>query len=152
MRCPHCGTVEDKVVESRTLANGDAIRRRRECISCGYSEAPPTACPKCGSINAGYRGEKGRTGRNAAALQNRNDRHSARHSNGRQRIELSRSAPCRRRIRRHGPSPARLPRRRAHLFIDCSGCRVRRALLPRRQSYCSNAKDGRPCHHPLLRP
>jgi len=36
MRCPHCGTVEDKVVESRTLANGDAVRRRRECISCGY--------------------------------------------------------------------------------------------------------------------
>jgi transcriptional repressor NrdR len=36
MRCPHCGTIEDKVVESRTLANGDAIRRRRECISCGY--------------------------------------------------------------------------------------------------------------------
>ncbi|MDR2922848.1 MAG: transcriptional regulator NrdR [Treponema sp.] len=36
MRCPHCGTVEDKVVDSRTLANGDAIRRRRECISCGY--------------------------------------------------------------------------------------------------------------------
>ena len=36
MRCPHCGTVEDKVVESRTLANGDAVRRRRECISCGF--------------------------------------------------------------------------------------------------------------------
>jgi len=36
MRCPHCGTVEDKVVESRTLANGDAIRRRRECVNCGY--------------------------------------------------------------------------------------------------------------------
>ncbi|MCL2067896.1 MAG: transcriptional regulator NrdR [Treponema sp.] len=36
MRCPHCGTIEDKVVESRTLANGDAIRRRRECISCSY--------------------------------------------------------------------------------------------------------------------
>ena len=36
MRCPHCGTIEDKVVESRSLANGDAIRRRRECISCGY--------------------------------------------------------------------------------------------------------------------
>ncbi len=36
MRCPHCGTIEDKVVESRTLANGDAVRRRRECISCGY--------------------------------------------------------------------------------------------------------------------
>jgi transcriptional repressor NrdR len=36
MRCPHCGTVEDKVIESRSLANGDAVRRRRECISCGY--------------------------------------------------------------------------------------------------------------------
>jgi len=36
MRCPHCGTIEDKVVESRTLANGDAVRRRRECISCNY--------------------------------------------------------------------------------------------------------------------
>lgn len=36
MRCPHCGTIEDKVIESRTLANGDAVRRRRECISCSY--------------------------------------------------------------------------------------------------------------------
>jgi len=36
MRCPHCGNFDDKVIESRTLANGDAIRRRRECISCGY--------------------------------------------------------------------------------------------------------------------
>lgn len=35
MRCPHCGSNEDKVVESRTLANGDAIRRRRECTGCG---------------------------------------------------------------------------------------------------------------------
>jgi len=36
MRCPHCGTVEDRVIESRTLANGDAVRRRRECINCNY--------------------------------------------------------------------------------------------------------------------
>jgi transcriptional repressor NrdR len=36
MRCPHCGNVEDKVIESRTLANGDAVRRRRECINCNY--------------------------------------------------------------------------------------------------------------------
>ena len=35
MRCPHCGSFDDRVVESRTLANGDAIRRRRECTSCG---------------------------------------------------------------------------------------------------------------------
>ena len=36
MRCPHCGSIDDKVIESRTLANGDAIRRRRECSGCGY--------------------------------------------------------------------------------------------------------------------
>lgn len=36
MRCPHCGGIDDKVVESRTLANGDSVRRRRECNSCGY--------------------------------------------------------------------------------------------------------------------
>ena len=36
MRCPHCGSIDDKVVESRTLANGEAIRRRRECEKCGY--------------------------------------------------------------------------------------------------------------------
>jgi transcriptional repressor NrdR len=36
MRCPHCGNIDDKVIESRTLANGDAIRRRRECVNCGY--------------------------------------------------------------------------------------------------------------------
>ena len=36
MRCPHCGNIDDKVVESRTLANGEAVRRRRECEKCGY--------------------------------------------------------------------------------------------------------------------
>ncbi len=36
MRCPHCGSFDDKVIESRTLANGDSIRRRRECIGCTY--------------------------------------------------------------------------------------------------------------------
>ncbi len=36
MRCPHCGSFDDKVIESRTLANGEATRRRRECTSCGY--------------------------------------------------------------------------------------------------------------------
>lgn len=36
MRCPHCGSFDDKVIESRTLANGESIRRRRECIPCGY--------------------------------------------------------------------------------------------------------------------
>ncbi len=36
MRCPYCGSLDDKVIESRTMANGEAIRRRRECVSCGY--------------------------------------------------------------------------------------------------------------------
>lgn len=36
MRCPHCETCEDKVIESRMLANGESIRRRRECLKCGY--------------------------------------------------------------------------------------------------------------------
>jgi transcriptional repressor NrdR len=36
MRCPHCGNCDDKVTESRILAKGEAIRRRRECNGCGY--------------------------------------------------------------------------------------------------------------------
>lgn len=36
MRCPYCGGLEDKVIESRTMANGESIRRRRECLACGY--------------------------------------------------------------------------------------------------------------------
>ena len=34
MKCPHCSSLEDKVVESRTLAEGTAVRRRRECLAC----------------------------------------------------------------------------------------------------------------------
>lgn len=36
MRCPYCGSLDDKVLESRTMANGESIRRRRECVSCGF--------------------------------------------------------------------------------------------------------------------
>lgn len=35
MRCPYCGSLEDKVLESRTMSNGETIRRRRECVGCG---------------------------------------------------------------------------------------------------------------------
>jgi len=35
MRCPFCGHVEDKVVDSREAKIGDTIRRRRECAKCG---------------------------------------------------------------------------------------------------------------------
>jgi transcriptional repressor NrdR len=35
MRCPFCAHIEDKVVDSREAKDGDSIRRRRECLSCG---------------------------------------------------------------------------------------------------------------------
>ena len=36
MRCPNCGNLDDKVIESRAIASGSSIRRRRECDTCGY--------------------------------------------------------------------------------------------------------------------
>ena len=35
MKCPFCANVENKVIDSRISKDGDAIRRRRECIGCG---------------------------------------------------------------------------------------------------------------------
>ncbi|MCY7374796.1 MAG: transcriptional regulator NrdR [Pyrinomonadaceae bacterium] len=34
MKCPFCGFLEDKVVDSREAKDGDSIRRRRECLQC----------------------------------------------------------------------------------------------------------------------
>jgi transcriptional repressor NrdR len=34
MKCPFCGHLGDKVVDSRESKEGDAIRRRRECLAC----------------------------------------------------------------------------------------------------------------------
>lgn len=34
MKCPFCGHLENKVVDSRLRREGDVIRRRRECLSC----------------------------------------------------------------------------------------------------------------------
>lgn len=34
MKCPFCGHMEDKVIDSRPTEEGSAIRRRRECIKC----------------------------------------------------------------------------------------------------------------------
>lgn len=34
MKCPFCNNMEDKVVDSRESKEGDAIRRRRECLVC----------------------------------------------------------------------------------------------------------------------
>jgi len=35
VRCPACAHLDDKVVDSRQSDDGDAIRRRRECLACG---------------------------------------------------------------------------------------------------------------------
>ena len=35
MKCPYCGNLGDKVVDSRESKEGEVIRRRRECLSCG---------------------------------------------------------------------------------------------------------------------
>src|SRR6266540_3981339 len=34
MRCPYCGHLEDRVVDSREAQDGQATRRRRECLGC----------------------------------------------------------------------------------------------------------------------
>jgi transcriptional repressor NrdR len=36
MRCPKCGCQDDKVIDSRASREGATIRRRRECVGCGY--------------------------------------------------------------------------------------------------------------------
>lgn len=34
MKCPKCGNEENKVVDSRSVQDGHAVRRRRECLRC----------------------------------------------------------------------------------------------------------------------
>ena len=36
MRCPSCGHLESKVVDSRPSEDGSSIRRRRECLECRH--------------------------------------------------------------------------------------------------------------------
>ena len=35
MKCPYCAFEESKVIDSRPADDGERIRRRRECLSCG---------------------------------------------------------------------------------------------------------------------
>lgn len=35
MKCPYCGFLKDRVVDSRESRDGDSIRRRRQCLNCG---------------------------------------------------------------------------------------------------------------------
>ncbi|NIM18886.1 MAG: transcriptional repressor NrdR [Candidatus Latescibacteria bacterium] len=69
MRCPHCEYNEDKVVDSRTIKEGSAIRRRRECLNCGkrfttyeYIERAPLMVVKRDGRREVYSREKLLTG------------------------------------------------------------------------------------------
>lgn len=35
VRCPSCSSMDDRVVDSREVEDGAAVRRRRECLGCG---------------------------------------------------------------------------------------------------------------------
>ena len=35
MKCPYCGELESKVIDSRPTEDGEKFRRRRECLRCG---------------------------------------------------------------------------------------------------------------------
>lgn len=36
MRCPKCSATDDRVIDSRSVRGGSAIRRRRVCNACGH--------------------------------------------------------------------------------------------------------------------
>lgn len=55
MKCPFCSHDDDKVVDSRAIRDGAAVRRRRECLKCGrryttyeYVEIPLTVIKEDG--------------------------------------------------------------------------------------------------------
>jgi transcriptional repressor NrdR len=65
MKCPECGFHDDKVVDSRTTKEGEAIRRRRECLQCNkryttyeYIERVPLVVVKKGGQREQYNREK----------------------------------------------------------------------------------------------
>ena len=69
MKCPECGHEEDKVVDSRTTKEGEAIRRRRECLKCArrfttyeYIERVPLMVIKKDGRREPYNREKLLTG------------------------------------------------------------------------------------------
>jgi transcriptional repressor NrdR len=65
MKCPFCSHEEDKVVDSRSSKEGQAVRRRRECLKCGkrfttyeYIETVPLAIIKNDQRREPYEREK----------------------------------------------------------------------------------------------
>lgn len=69
MKCPRCGNEDDKVVDSRAVRDGRAVRRRRECIDCGERfttyealETRPVLVSKRGGHTVAYNRAKVITG------------------------------------------------------------------------------------------
>jgi transcriptional repressor NrdR len=69
MKCPFCGDMDNKVTDSRICREGEAIRRRRECIHCGkrfttyeYVEAVPMMIVKKDGRREPYNRDKIRNG------------------------------------------------------------------------------------------
>jgi len=69
MRCPYCGSVDDKVMDSRMSSEGTSIRRRRECAKCGkrfttyeYIEEAPLMVIKRDGTRQRFNREKIKTG------------------------------------------------------------------------------------------
>ena len=58
MRCPACGGVDDKVVDSRTADDDHAIRRRRECLTCGRRFTTFERLEEAGLVVAKRSGER----------------------------------------------------------------------------------------------
>lgn len=65
MRCPKCNHAEDRVIDSRTIKDGNAVRRRRECAQCGkrfttyeYIEKIPLSVVKSDGKREGFDREK----------------------------------------------------------------------------------------------
>ena len=65
MKCPFCGHMEDRVVDSRSTREGEAVRRRRECLACEarfttyeYVERTPITVVKSDGRRVSYDREK----------------------------------------------------------------------------------------------
>ena len=65
MQCPFCRVDEDRVIDSRSIGEGNAIRRRRKCLACGKrfttyerTEAQPRLVVKKDGSREGFNREK----------------------------------------------------------------------------------------------
>jgi len=65
MQCPFCKVDEDRVIDSRSIGEGNAIRRRRKCLTCGKrfttyerTEAQPRVVVKKDSSREAFSREK----------------------------------------------------------------------------------------------